>query len=1551
MYRRHYIRFFVSSTFVDMELERNWLNELFDELRKDYQQRTDWQVEYVDLRWGISDQAGLDNRTMSICKAELQRCQTLSPRPNFIALIGERYGWIPLPELIPNYQGRSIALVSDLFKQYYRRDFNNIGYRAYPSIFHFWNRKPRLDPGPWVLQPFTDTGLDENDRLAYIVEPLADLFKAMASSLKMVGDKESAVIFYSSATEQEIFSGALSVDDADEHVIEYVRMLTNVPEEEKSIYQPNANLNRLDNLKKRLAEKIDKSNTLSVSLSFNDYQTKEYERFFKEEMERHIRKVIDGEIERTAQSEPSLLEREKEVHEGFRSEQTKHFVGRDEECEFVRNFIFEDQNHSLLWIDGEEGIGKSSLLSHAYEMVCSRNANKRDDEEHMNPYYVRCGLTDLTKQAIGVIGLLYAHIRECYECVCDKKCPPVNLETYLNMDSESYYKELIEQLDHLFHIVNDKEILPIVIFIDGVHLVDPDTANDFASFGNLYSVFNFNNDTPIRVKIICSSTLPFYNKWDKQGIQQLTLRNPTMSDAMKIVEARLSAQKRAITDKQKLAVKKALKEERKPMFLTILSNHLARYAYSWTQLDALPIDINSLVILSVETLIRQQHHDSYLVWLALSIISTFKGISDRDLMDVLSMDMRLRQMNEKNSHHKKKTDGLPPIYWYRLSYDLRDIVVYGNAPYGEVNMPAYGYMRDAILAHTSNMNVDETPLLQHAEQLLYDFFVQKWEENNPYALYNLAQLTLRVKGIEEMYKLLYDLRFTSRVVDRFGEYISEVFNVFFSAFSNIYDEEKKATLNRHYKFFELRNWLLERRGCSWKQIMWLATASSDSSVVKLCQMDKTESKGVFTNLLRDALTQDASIFLQPRHKDKPIAVSDNGHKLLYANNEEKALWVYNIESITSSQRWEMPCGFDEHITADDSLERIAVKLDNGRIVVMGTKYGKAIAELDNCENISDLTISHQGNIIAFVRDKSIYLWNFQSEKEPVRKYRFDFEVEMIIFSQSGKTLWGMGRRHKMNGVLIRIITDSFGTPDTWSFNEFLGGYITGLAASDKELIYHSGFMFYAIVENNKCRVREMTFFNSYPDRVLLLRTGRYDNQGHFLISGFGGLCVLDEDRIIDIYNVPLMEWISSNGHYGMTNEGNVYDLKKLSEQSFMLMQFKRTENEEFDFDRCFSTGPNSLSANSTGDWLMCSANGLSEMLLHVLSAKIKNNQCASVKLFIPPYPNKFDCQYVTTASAVSPDGSFGVATSFDDEELFAIVFFNNQLQQTSCFTSKPNKLGFDDKLYENNKIWNIWTEDSQYLVVIIADYKEVSHKTHLILFSAGGKLLRNFQTNVSKVVDTEFTISADNRYAMQWCKGFLLTTIDLENGEVIEPVSDSEPYLSVCSKIFTKSRSGRFVYASLKDNPTMLQRHDTESQDWTPILDHVKNVICTLNDDYVYIHTESDSVFLFDNRNNTVVQKMYSKVSGNMLVNTHNGLAICERFGQVMLLAPSPELNVNRVAFIELVKHWCFEKHLYLDPYAICPHCGKILENLYPNMERTVCEHCSGDLSLHRHPS
>lgn len=68
--RSKYIRFFISSTFADMAKERNILQRSFAKISAEYAEK-EWQIEAVDLRWGISQEAGYDNKTMQICKAKL----------------------------------------------------------------------------------------------------------------------------------------------------------------------------------------------------------------------------------------------------------------------------------------------------------------------------------------------------------------------------------------------------------------------------------------------------------------------------------------------------------------------------------------------------------------------------------------------------------------------------------------------------------------------------------------------------------------------------------------------------------------------------------------------------------------------------------------------------------------------------------------------------------------------------------------------------------------------------------------------------------------------------------------------------------------------------------------------------------------------------------------------------------------------------------------------------------------------------------------------------------------------------------------------------------------------------------------------------------------------------------------------------------------------------------------------------------------------------------------------------------------------------------------
>lgn len=86
---RH-IRIFVSSTFRDMQEERDYLVKYtFPQLRKLCELRGIVWGE-VDLRWGITDEATAEGQVLPICLQEIERC-----RPYFIGLLGERYGWVP----------------------------------------------------------------------------------------------------------------------------------------------------------------------------------------------------------------------------------------------------------------------------------------------------------------------------------------------------------------------------------------------------------------------------------------------------------------------------------------------------------------------------------------------------------------------------------------------------------------------------------------------------------------------------------------------------------------------------------------------------------------------------------------------------------------------------------------------------------------------------------------------------------------------------------------------------------------------------------------------------------------------------------------------------------------------------------------------------------------------------------------------------------------------------------------------------------------------------------------------------------------------------------------------------------------------------------------------------------------------------------------------------------------------------------------------------------------------------------------------------------------
>lgn len=84
------VRLFLSSTFMDMNEERDYLNKyVFPEI-SEYCKKRYLEFVPIDLRWGISEDDSRNGLVLSACLDEIRKS-----RPFFVGILGSRYGWVP----------------------------------------------------------------------------------------------------------------------------------------------------------------------------------------------------------------------------------------------------------------------------------------------------------------------------------------------------------------------------------------------------------------------------------------------------------------------------------------------------------------------------------------------------------------------------------------------------------------------------------------------------------------------------------------------------------------------------------------------------------------------------------------------------------------------------------------------------------------------------------------------------------------------------------------------------------------------------------------------------------------------------------------------------------------------------------------------------------------------------------------------------------------------------------------------------------------------------------------------------------------------------------------------------------------------------------------------------------------------------------------------------------------------------------------------------------------------------------------------------------------
>ncbi len=90
---------FISSTFKDMQAERDVLMKRVFPKLSEYASQRSVSLVPIDLRWGITQEESKSGMVIELCLYEIDRC-----RPFFIGILGGRYGWCPTEEYLKNNQ-------------------------------------------------------------------------------------------------------------------------------------------------------------------------------------------------------------------------------------------------------------------------------------------------------------------------------------------------------------------------------------------------------------------------------------------------------------------------------------------------------------------------------------------------------------------------------------------------------------------------------------------------------------------------------------------------------------------------------------------------------------------------------------------------------------------------------------------------------------------------------------------------------------------------------------------------------------------------------------------------------------------------------------------------------------------------------------------------------------------------------------------------------------------------------------------------------------------------------------------------------------------------------------------------------------------------------------------------------------------------------------------------------------------------------------------------------------------------------------------------------
>lgn len=621
------IRLFVSSTFSDMQAERAVLHQrVFPDLREVCAARG-FVFEAIDLRWGVSEAASREQRTLAICREEIARSLRISAGTAFLALVGERFGWEPLPDFISADELEALLPLmeegdANLTRRWYRRDDNAV-------------------PPEYVLESWAGE-LSDPSEWQRIEACLRNVLRVAVTALGI--DAARSLRYFASATEREIEQAVLATPELTERSLVFMRTIEGLPFSRESrgfidlssAGDPNLEATaRQRDLRKRLRN-LSAGSVIEYRARWNDGELVAGDLDdFRAAVTRALRARIDIFLQQTSENDVGL-ETPAQI---FAAETSRDFTGRKEAFEALSKYAFEGGAGPRV-LTGPSGIGKSTLLAAIFRMADERSFGSVAIGQFV-------GATHRSLELAALLRKLLTQLRG-------------------NEAGEESGRTL-EELQRTFHDALAGWTGPrrLILIVDGL-----DQIPELLGSAQLQWI---PRTLPPQVSMLVSAgskrtAEALASRLGSAALMELEPMSSSEADAL--LSNWLHAAHRTLQAAQRRVLLDHFASSGLPLYLRLAFDE----ARHWRSTD-LPelggLTVEELMTTRAGRLGRAREHGAVLVEAVLGLISASRsGLAEYELLDLLSSDRDVMADLARRTPEAPETGELPQVVWSRLYLDL-----------------------------------------------------------------------------------------------------------------------------------------------------------------------------------------------------------------------------------------------------------------------------------------------------------------------------------------------------------------------------------------------------------------------------------------------------------------------------------------------------------------------------------------------------------------------------------------------------------------------------------------------------------------------------------------------------------------------------------------------------------------------------------------------------------------------------------------------------------------------------------------------------------------